>query len=133
MSKPSVRKHIPFFPDLFVAELMVTALVLTVLFLATALGYDAPLEDQADPFLTPAHAQAPWYFLFLQGLLKITPKLVGGFLVPALIVGGLLALPYLDRGPATARRGKLALALVIVTGLAWAALTFIGTPAFGID
>jgi quinol-cytochrome oxidoreductase complex cytochrome b subunit len=133
MSKPPLRKHIPFFPDLFIAEVMVTALVLAALFLATVLGYSAPLEDQADPFLTPPHAQAPWYFLFLQGLLKITPKLVGAFLVPAIIVVGLFALPFLDRGPGTKRRVRLALVLVIVVGLVWAILTYLGTPAFGIE
>ena len=133
MSKPPLRKHIPFFPNLFIAEVMVTALVLAALFLATILGYAAPLEDQADPFLTPPHAQAPWYFLFLQGLLKITPKIVGAFLVPAIIITGLFALPYLDRGPATARRGKLALVVVIIVGLVWALLTYLGTPAFGIN
>lgn len=132
MNKPPLRRHIPFFPDLFVAELMMTALVLAGLFLATALGYAAPLEEQADPFLTPPHAQAPWYFLFLQGLLKITPKLVGAFLVPAAIVGGLFALPFLDRGPAAPRRRKLALAVVVALGLAWAVLTYLGTPAFGV-
>lgn len=133
MKKPQLRKNIPFFPDLFVAELMVTALVLALLFLATAFGYSAPLEEQADPFLTPEHAQAPWYFLFLQGLLKITPKLFGAFLVPTLIIGGLFLLPFLDHAPATIRRGKIALALVILIGLIWAILTYLGSPAFGID
>lgn len=133
MSKPPLRKHIPFFPDLFTAEVMVTALILTALFLATVLGYSAPLEDQADPFLTPPHAQAPWYFLFLQGLLKITPKLIGAFLVPLIIVVGLFALPYLDRGPATKQRRRLALVLISIIALVWALLTYLGTPAFGIE
>lgn len=133
MSKPPLRKHIPFFPDLFMAEVMVTALVLAALFLATILGYAAPLEDQADPFVTPSHAQAPWYFLFLQGLLKITPKLVGAFLVPLIIIVSLFALPYLDQGPGTKRRGRLALVSVIVIALVWAFLTYLGTPAFGIE
>lgn len=131
MDKPPLRNHIPFFPDLFLAELMMTALVLTALFLATALGYAAPLEDQANPYLTPPHAMAPWYFLFLQGLLKITPKIVGAFLVPVAIVGLLFALPYLDRGPASSRRRLWALVLAVALFLVWAGLTYLGTPAYG--
>jgi ubiquinol-cytochrome c reductase cytochrome b subunit len=131
MEKPSLRNHIPFFPDLLVAEVMMTALVLAGLFLATALGYSAPLEDQANPYLTPPHAMAPWYFLFLQGLLKITPKIVGAFLVPAAVVVLLFALPYVDRGPASPRRGLWALGLAAALFLIWAVLTYLGTPAYG--
>jgi quinol-cytochrome oxidoreductase complex cytochrome b subunit len=131
MEKPPLRNHTPFFPDLFMAEVMMTALVLVGLFLATALGYSAPLEDQANPYLTPPHAMAPWYFLFLQGLLKITPKIVGAFLVPVAIVGLLFALPYLDRGPASPRRRIWALVLAVVLFLVWAVLTYLGTPAYG--
>ncbi|MBG7609471.1 MAG: hypothetical protein IZT55_01255 [Anaerolineae bacterium] len=132
MNKRPIRKNIPFFPDLFVAELMVTTLVITLLFLASAFGYSAPLEEQADPFLTPQHAQAPWYFLFLQGILKIVPKLVGAFVFPTLIVVGLFALPFMDSKPSTVRRGKIALLLVILLGLIWAILTFLGSTAFEI-
>lgn len=131
MSKPPLRNHIPFFPDLMALELMVTVLILTLLFLATALGYKAPLEDQADPFQTPPHAMAPWYFLFLQGLLKITPKIVGAFVVPVLVLGFLVTLPFLDKGPSTHRRLNIALALAISIGIIWAILTYLGTPAFG--
>lgn len=131
MNKPPLRNHIPFFPDLFMAELMVTALVLTGLLLATALGYQAPLEGEADPYLTPPHAMAPWYFLFLQGLLKVTPKIVGAFVVPTLIVGLLLALPFIDRGPASPRRRRWALMTAGGLGVLWAGLTYLGTPAYG--
>ena len=131
MDKPPLRNHIPFFPDLFVAEVMMTALVLTALFLATTLGYAAPLEEQANPYVTPPHAMAPWYFLFLQGLLKVTPKIVGAVLVPGVIVGLLFALPFLDRGPASPRRRIWALGLAAALFVIWAALTYLGTPAYG--
>ena len=133
MSKEPSRKRIPFFPDLFFAEVAVAVLVLAALFIATALGYSAPLEDLADPYLTPEHAQAPWYFLFLQGLLKITPKLVGAFIVPVLIIGILFLLPFLDRKPSKPNSGKRALIIVIVLFVLWAVLTYLGTPAFGIE
>ena len=131
MSKEPTPKRVPFFPDLFFAEVAATVLVLAALFIATALGYSAPLEDLADPYLTPEHAAAPWYFLFLQGLLKVTPKIVGAFIVPVIIVGALFLLPFLDRKESTPKSGKVALIVVIVVFILWAVLTYMGTPAFG--
>jgi quinol-cytochrome oxidoreductase complex cytochrome b subunit len=128
--KPPLRQHTPYFPDLFMVELMVTVLVVAALILASGLGYSAPLEDQADPFVTPPHAMAPWYFLFLQGLLKITPKIVGAFIIPAGLVTALVALPFVDRWPLSRRRRNWTLALVALGLLIWAVLTYLGTPAY---
>lgn len=133
MSKRPEDKRIPFFPDLLVAEIAVAVLVLGGMFLATALGYSAPLEELADPYFTKPNAEAPWYFLFLQGLLKITPKFVGAFLIPATIVVILFALPFIDRGPKTIRRRRIALTMVISLFILWGVLTFMGTAAFGIE
>lgn len=129
--KPPLREHYPFFPDLFMAEVMVTVLVVAGLILASGLGYAAPLEDQADPFATPPHAMAPWYFLFLQGLLKITPKIVGAFFVPAILVTALFALPFVDRWPLSHRRRAWALAIAAAGVLIWLVLTILGTPVYG--
>ena len=63
----------------------------------------APLEEIADPTRTPNPAKAPWYFLGLQELVHYS-ALVGGVLVPTLLVVALLALPYVDRSPAGAGR-----------------------------
>jgi quinol-cytochrome oxidoreductase complex cytochrome b subunit len=133
MTKQPDDKRIPFFPDLLVAEIMVAVLVLAGLFLATILGYAAPLEELADPYFTKPNAQAPWYFLFLQGLLKITPKFVGAFLIPTAIIVILFALPFIDRGPKTPRRRRIALIMVISLFILWAVLTFMGTSVFGIE
>ena len=51
----------------------------------------------ADPTRTPNPAKAPWYFLGLQELVHYS-ALVGGVVVPTLIVLALLVLPYVDRG-----------------------------------
>jgi hypothetical protein len=66
------------------------ALALVVL----ALLWDAPLEELANPLLTPNPAKAPWYFLGLQELLHYFPPVVAGVLIPALVVLALIAIPY---------------------------------------
>ncbi len=69
----------------------------------------APLEEPANPKVTPNPAKAPWYFLWLQelvtdttvrlGSLTINGALIGGIIIPGLIVLLLAVWPYLDRSP----------------------------------
>src|SRR5690349_22714864 len=71
-------------------EVVAIALVLIALF------WDAPLEGLADPMQTPNPAKAPWYFLGLQELLHYFPPMVAGVLVPGLVVGALIVIPYFN-------------------------------------
>ncbi|HTM26876.1 MAG TPA: cytochrome b N-terminal domain-containing protein [Vicinamibacterales bacterium] len=89
-------------PHLLYRELLVALAVLVVLH-ALSLIFMAPLEEIADPTRTPNPAKAPWYFLGLQELVHYS-ALIGGVIVPTLLVVALLALPYVDRGPAGAGR-----------------------------
>jgi quinol-cytochrome oxidoreductase complex cytochrome b subunit len=84
---------------------------LGVLALSSLLGLalPAPLEQPANPALTPNPAKAPWYFLWLQELVAILTfrvggvavdgALLGGIVVPGLLVGLLAAWPWLDKSP----------------------------------
>jgi hypothetical protein len=86
-------KQLMTFPHLLLREaiafqVMVIALVLV------ALVWDAPLEQLANPLLTPNPAKAPWYFLGLQELLHYFPPLVAGILIPTLVVIALVVIPY---------------------------------------
>jgi quinol-cytochrome oxidoreductase complex cytochrome b subunit len=77
-----------------------------------AIGLPAPLEEAANPSVTPNPAKAPWYFLWLQELVTDTTfsiggftvngALIGGILLPAVLVIGLLVIPHLDKSPAQA-------------------------------
>ena len=71
-------------------ELVCIALALIALF------WDAPLEGLADPMQTPNPAKAPWYFLGLQELLHYFPPVVGGVLIPTLVVMALIVIPYFN-------------------------------------
>ncbi len=122
------------------------AAVLMGTFLAASLltlAFRAPLEEPANPSITPNPAKAPWYFLWLQELVTDTTfsiggwtvngALVGGIVIPALLVAWLVAVPWLDRSSISAvgvwwaeeRRKHNILFLAIV--MAVAILTIVGT------
>jgi hypothetical protein len=61
-----------------------------------ALIVEAPLEEAANPMVTPNPAKAPWYFLGLQELVGYS-ALIGGVVLPGLVVAGLAAIPFIDR------------------------------------
>jgi hypothetical protein len=83
------------YPHLILREAIVFQ-VLTIALVAVALFWDAPLEQLANPLLTPNPAKAPWYFLGLQELLHYFPPIVAGVLIPTLVVLGLVVIPYFE-------------------------------------
>jgi Cytochrome b(C-terminal)/b6/petD len=81
------------YPHLILREVMVLqGLVIGLVLLS--LFWDAPLEQMANPLLTPNPAKAPWYFLGLQELLHYFPPLVAGIILPGLVVLALVVIPY---------------------------------------
>ena len=74
----------------------IIAIMVFALLLAWSIILDAPLEEQANPTLTPNPAKAPWYFLGLQEMLVYFDPWIAGVLLPGLIIFGLMAIPYLD-------------------------------------
>src|SRR5579872_6346310 len=83
------------FPHLLVRE-AIAFMVLVVALVCVALFWDAPLEQLANPLLTPNPAKAPWYFLGLQELLHYFPPLVAGIIIPTLVVVALVVIPYFN-------------------------------------
>jgi quinol-cytochrome oxidoreductase complex cytochrome b subunit len=81
------------YPNLLVREAVVFE-VLVVVMVLIALFWDAPLEQLANPLLTPNPAKAPWYFLGLQELLHFFPPFVAGILIPTLVIIALVVIPY---------------------------------------
>jgi menaquinol-cytochrome c reductase cytochrome b/c subunit len=75
---------------------LVACEVLAIVLVAMSLFWDAPLEGLADPMQTPNPAKAPWYFLGLQELLHYFPPVVGGVLIPTLVVIALVVIPYFN-------------------------------------
>lgn len=91
----SLVNTIPTYPNALYAIAALSMLTLAVLL---ALGYffDAPLKEQANPAVPENPAKAPWYFLGLQELVSYS-AFMGGVALPAIVVLGLMFVPYLDR------------------------------------
>ncbi len=85
-------------PDLVYIEL-IAIVSISVLLVVWSLWVRAPLEQPANPALTPNPAKAPWYFIGLQELLVYSDAWLVGVLVPCAAVLGLMAIPYLDFNP----------------------------------
>lgn len=83
------------YPHLLVREAVVFE-VLIIVMVVIAIFWDAPLEQLANPLLTPNPAKAPWYFLGLQELLHFFPPFVAGILIPTLVVLALVVIPYFN-------------------------------------
>jgi len=106
------------FPHLLIRE-AIAFQVLVIAMVLVALFWDAPLEQLANPLLTPNPAKAPWYFLGLQELLHFFPPFVAGILIPTLVVLALVVIPYfhvnIQAEAIWARRPSQKLMIVVIT------------------
>lgn len=162
--KKEHNRRIDLIPDLLSHELFLIAVgIFAMLVILYFRWFVSPLETHANPQQTPLDTKAPWYFWWLQGLLKIDPaailegmvnplfeavglsfrlevsrlldsKFIMGLIVPPTLVIILMAIPYIDRNPSRLARKR---PFAIVWGIAWIfivlALSFMGTPEYGIE
>lgn len=85
-------------PHLVYPEL-ICIVVMTLALIVWSVAIDAPMEEPANPAKTPNPSKAPWYFLGLQEMLVYFDPWLAGVVFPSLIVGGLMAIPYIDKNP----------------------------------
>jgi quinol-cytochrome oxidoreductase complex cytochrome b subunit len=123
-----------YIPDVMTTELMWFALVTFIMVLLVTWFYHAPLENHADPQVTPLHTTAPWYFLWIQGMLKLGDKVFWGLIMPGVVFNFFFVMPYLDvtRSRRYAHR-RVALSLGMVVVALSVILTYMGTPRFAVD
>lgn len=155
--KKDGKQRIDFIPDLLTHEVFLTALGIAILVLGTAYFYHAPLEHVANPQQTPLDTEAPWYFLWLQGMLKVDPaaiikgafasiglkvelshilnsKQVMGIILPTILFGLLFSIPYLDRNPYRGLfKRPVAVSIGVFFVLILVMLTNMGQPTYGIE
>ena len=82
----------------YIILLTICSLAATFALLLISLFFDAPLEDLANPLVTPNPGKAPWYFTGIQELIHYTNKpVIPAIIIPLLIIIWLFLIPYVDR------------------------------------
>jgi hypothetical protein len=111
----------------------------------------------ANPQQTPLDTKAPWYFWWLQGMLKIDPasiiehlfagigikvelsallnsKQIMGIVLPTILGALLIGVPYIDRNPHRSLfKRPVAVAFGLLFTLAIIVLSYMGLPQYGIQ
>lgn len=120
-----------FLPEIPLTELLLSLVGLTILTVAAAWCYDAPLQHHADPLLTPAAVRAPWFFLWLQGALKLGDSFVMGICVPLAALLLLTFFPYFPALTANMSNPWHRKIILVMGGATLLGLTFLGLPRYG--
>jgi len=85
---------VPTIPNLILRELVVAAVLIAFIMLLSVV-FDAPLGAKANPGLSPNPTKAPWYFAGPQELLLHIHPLFAFVVMPLIIAGVLILLPYI--------------------------------------
>ena len=126
---PAAGEPKPFYPYQAFRDSVAMAAAFALL-LAFALTVRVPLDAIADPSDATYIPRPEWYFLSLFQLLKYFPgplEPIATVVIPGLVVGALLLLPFLDRGPERHPRKRRLVALgFVVLGISIVSLTVLG-------
>ncbi|UCC86138.1 MAG: cytochrome bc complex cytochrome b subunit [Anaerolineales bacterium] len=132
--KKEATQRIDFIPDLLTHEVFLACLTIFAMVVMVAFFYNAPLEHHADPQKTPLDTKAPWYFLWIQGMLKLGDPTLMGVILPTVIFALLFAVPYIDRNPyRMMSKRPVAVTLGLLFVAAVLVLSYMGTPGYGIE
>lgn len=98
--KSLAHKFVPFYPNRMLLHAL-ASLGLLIFLVYLSWNQRAPLDFPADPTDTNFTPRPEWYFLSLFQLLRYFPgrlEPIASQLIPALVIGGMILLPFLDRG-----------------------------------
>ncbi|SHO49295.1 cytochrome b [Desulfopila aestuarii] len=121
-----------FFPQIPLAELFLSLVCLIFLTVVATWFYNAPLQHHADPLHTPGQTKAPWFFLWLQGALKLGDSFVIGICLP--LTGLLLftLFPYFPSNTAKQFNPFYRKIIFVICSMTLIGLTVLGLPRFGV-
>lgn len=127
-------KRVYFIPDVLTSEIMWIGVTTFILIVLCIWFYHAPLEAHADPQNTPLGTTAPWYFLWIQGALKLGDKVLWGIIFPTVVLLIFFAWPYLDNTPSR-RYADRRFALVVCFSFMsmFTVLSYMGTAEYGVN
>jgi quinol-cytochrome oxidoreductase complex cytochrome b subunit len=126
-------KRVYFIPDVLTSEIMWIAVTTLILVVLCVWFFHAPLEAHADNQATPLGTTAPWYFLWLQGGLKLGDKIFWGIIFPTLVMVFLAVMPYLDVTKSRRfahRRFAFTVCFLLLSALV--AMSYMGLAEFGV-
>jgi hypothetical protein len=132
LDEARLNEKIQVWPNLVRVEFLAALFIMVILVFWSFL-IDAPLEEAANPTLTPNPSKAPWYFLGLQEMLVYFDPWIAGVVMPSLIIVGLMAIPYIDvnekgNGYYTYKERKFSILTFCVGFLIlWVSLIVLGT------
>jgi quinol-cytochrome oxidoreductase complex cytochrome b subunit len=133
-NKIPADRRVYFLPDVMIDETMFLLAFTTICIVLTGFFFQAPLESIANPQSTPLHTVAPWYFYWLQGLLKIADKMIAGVILPGVLLVLLMAIPYLDPNPSRrAKDRRVAIISGVVAGIVMIIWSWMGTPQYAVQ
>ena len=126
---------VPTIPNLILRELVVAAVLIAFIMLLSVV-YNAPLGAKANPGLSPNPTKAPWYFAGLQELLLHIHPLFAFVVMPLIIAGVLILLPYIPYDENTAgvwfasHRGRRMAIVAAVVGSVFTPLLILADELF---
>jgi len=97
-AEPHNQEKVHTWPHLLNIE-FIAAIILMAGLTLWSVFLNAPLEEPANPGVTPNPSKAPWYFLGLQEMLVYFDPWIAGVVMPTIIIIGLIAIPYIDTNP----------------------------------
>ncbi len=123
-----------FTPDILTSELMWTALATLLLVVGALWFYNAPLESQANPLVTPLHVVAPWYLAWSQGWLKLADKVLIAFIFMPALATAFFVMPYIEVGKSRRyadRRVGLSVSMFFIAFMLVS--NWMGSPEFRVE
>ena len=128
-----LKTGVPFLGEAMRKDMLFSALaVIVVVVLAALLGPKGP-TDPPNPTLGGANPRPEWPFLWLFGLLSLSPAGAETFIIlvfPVLLILGLFLVPFVsNRGERAPSRRPIAVLGVVVMYAVFAALTYQGATA----
>ncbi len=124
------KKGVPFAGEAMLKDALFSALVVIIVVTIAAMAGPKGPSAPPDPTLSGANPRPDWPFLWLFGLLSISPPAAETTIIlglPVLLVLGLLAVPFIsNRGERAPSRRPMAVLLVITLFTALGVLSYLG-------
>jgi ubiquinol-cytochrome c reductase cytochrome b subunit len=128
-----LKRGVPFFGDAMMKDALFSSLaVIVVVVLAAVVGPKGP-TGPPDPTLPGANPRPEWPFLWLFGLLSLSPASAETFIIlvfPVILIAVLFLIPFVsNRGERAPSRRPVAVIAVIVIYTAFSVLTYQGATS----